>query len=120
MSMRLDALYESIVEVEELIADATLKRDGIEEDAISLKNIYQILKTFVKIYDIMDDKDRKTLLATLVKNIDIYANDEGAGIPLKSIEFNFPVYKEGEEVRRVFWETQASVETLVCLKRQIQ
>ena len=119
MSMRLDALYESIVEVEELIADATLKRDGIEEDAISLKNIYQILKTFVKIYDIMDDKDRKTLLATLVKNIDIYANDEGAGIPLKSIEFNFPVYKEGEEVRRVFWETQASVESVVCLTRRL-
>ena len=94
------------------------KRSGTFKYALSLKNIYQILKTFVKIYDIMDDKDRKTLLATLVKNIDIYANDEGAGIPLKSIEFNFPVYKEGEEVRRVFWETQASVETLVQLSHK--
>ena len=72
----------------------------------------------MKIYDIMDDKDRKTLLVTLVKSIDIYANDEGVDIPLKSIDFNFPVYKDGEEVRRVFWEVQPSVETLVQLSHK--
>lgn len=25
-------------------------------------------------------------------------------MPLKSIEFNFPIYRDGQEVRRLLWE----------------
>ena len=118
MTQRLDGLYDSIVEVEQLIAEATLKRNGIEEDAISLQNIYEILKTFGEIYDIIDDKERKTIINMLVKTVEIYANDEGAVRPLKAIEFSFPMYKNGELVKRVVWEARPKVETLVQLSHK--
>lgn len=35
-------------------------------------------------------------------------------MPLKSIEFNFPIYIDGKEVRKVLWEKGNTVET-VCL-----
>ena len=35
-------------------------------------------------------------------------------MPLKSIEFNFPIYRDGKEVRKVLWERGNTVET-VCL-----
>lgn len=31
---------------------------------------------------------------------------------------DFPLYKGGKEVRKIFWETQSSVETLVCLSQK--
>ena len=37
---------------------------------------------------------------------------------MKSIEFNFPVYVNNEEVNKVLWEKDSSFETLVSLKRR--
>lgn len=119
MSLRLDSLYETMVDLEELIEDAKLRKQGIEMESISLENIYEILRTFEEIYDIMDDKEQKTLITYLIKEIQINPNDQNDCVmPLKSIEFNFPLYKGGKEVRKIFWETQSSVETLVCLVRK--
>ena len=36
-------------------------------------------------------------------------------MPLKSIEFNFPIYIDGKEVRKVLWERGNTVETVVQL-----
>ena len=41
-----------------------------------------------------------------------YPNGESE-MPLKSIEFNFPIYRDGKEVRKVLWERGNTVET-VC------
>ena len=54
----------------------------------------------------------------LVESIGIYANDEGVDRPLKAIEFSFPMYKNGERIKRMIWEAQSKVETLVCLARK--
>ena len=119
MSLRLDSLYETMVDLEELIEDAKLRKQGIEMESISLENIYEILRTFEEIYDIMDDKEQKTLITYLIKEIQINPNDQNDCVmPLKSIEFNFPLYKGGKEVRKIFWETQSSVESVVCLTRR--
>lgn len=40
-------------------------------------------------------------------------------MPLKSIEFNFPIYIDGKEVRRVLWESGNTVETVVQLFKKI-
>ena len=39
-------------------------------------------------------------------------------MPLKSIEFNFPIYRDGQEVRRLLWEKGNTVETVVLLSRK--
>ena len=44
------------------------------------------------------------------KEIQIYPHGESE-MPLKSIEFNFPIYRDGKEVRKILWESGNSVET---------
>ena len=36
---------------------------------------------------------------------------------MKSIEFNFPIYGDGQEVRRLLWEKGNTVESIVLLSK---
>ena len=82
-------------------------------EAITLDNIYKLMLNFGKLYDIISDEEKKSLITYLIKEIQIYPNGESE-MPLKSIEFNFPIYRDGQEVRRLLWEKGNTVET-VCL-----
>ena len=113
MTLRLDALYDTIVELEERIEDAKLRKSSIEMETITLDNIYKLMLNFGKLYDIISDEEKKSLITYLIKEIQIYPNGESEQ-PLKSIEFNFPIYRDGQEVRRLLWEKGNTVEA-VCL-----
>ena len=110
MTLRLDALYDTIVELEERIEDAKLRKSSIEMETITLDNIYKLMLNFGKLYDIISDEEKKSLITYLIKEIQIYPNGESEQ-PLKSIEFNFPIYRDGQEVRRLLWEKGNTVET---------
>ena len=114
MTLRLDALYDTIVELEERIEDAKLRKSSIEMETITLDNIYKLMLNFGKLYDIISDEEKKSLITYLIKEIQIYPNGESEQ-PLKSIEFNFPIYRDGQEVRRLLWEKGNTVETSVRL-----
>lgn len=116
MTLRLDALYDTIVELEERIEDAKLRKSSIEMETITLDNIYKLMLNFGKLYDIISDEEKKSLITYLIKEIQIYPNGESEQ-PLKSIEFNFPIYRDGQEVRRLLWEKGNTVETIVLLFR---
>ena len=116
MTLRLDGLYDTIVELEERIEDAKLRRSSIEMEAITLENVYKIMKNFGKLYAIMSDEEKKSVISYLIKEIQIYPNGESE-MPLKSIEFNFPIYRDGKEVRKVLWERGNTVETVVLLSK---
>ena len=118
MTLRLDGLYDTIVELEERIEDAKLRRSSIEMEAITLDNIYKLMLNFGKLYDIISDEEKKSLITYLIKEIQIYPNGESE-MPLRSIEFNFPIYRDGQEVRRLLWEKGNTVETVVLLVRKI-
>ena len=117
MTLRLDGLYDTIVELEERIEDAKLRRSSIEMEAITLENVYKIMKNFGKLYAIMSDEEKKSVISYLIKEIQIYPNGESE-MPLKSIEFNFPIYRDGKEVRKVLWERGNTVETVALLSRE--
>lgn len=118
MTLRLDGLYDTIVELEERIEDAKLRRSSIEMEAITLDNIYKILLNFGKLYDRISDEEKKSIITYLIKEIQIYPNGESE-MPLKSIEFNFPIYRNGREIRRLLWEKGNTVET-VCLLSKLK
>ncbi len=117
MTLRLDALYDTIVELEERIEDAKLRKSSIEMETITLDNIYKLMLNFGKLYDIISDEEKKSLITYLIKEIQIYPNGESEQ-PLKSIEFNFPIYRDGQEVRRLLWEKGNTVETVVLMSRK--
>ena len=116
MTIRLDGLYDIIVELEEKIEDAKLKRRSVEMNAITLDNVYRLMINFEKMYDRINDEERKALVSSLIKEIQIYPRDE-AEVPLKSIFFNFPVFKDEEEVQELLWDKDTHVETVVLMSR---
>ena len=118
MTIRLDGLYDTIVELEERIEDAKLRRSSIEMEAITLENVYRIMENFSKLYAIISDEEKKSLVSYLIKEIQIYPNGTSDRI-LKSIEFNFPIYRDGREIRKLLWENGNTVETVVTLSRKI-
>lgn len=117
MTLRLDALYDTIVEIEEKVEDAKLRRKSVEAEFITMENIYKILEHFGELYDIISDDEKKELIATLVKEIQIYPEGE-SDTPLESMKFNFPVYKDGQEVNEIFLNKRTNVETLAVLSRK--
>ena len=119
MTTRLNGLYETIYEIEEAIEDALLRKKAFEEEKMTLEKIREILVTFDKVYDIMDESEKKDVLAGLVKEVHINANDTGAKTLLRKIIFNFPVYYNGDnDAHQILWERDGDVETLVCLTRK--
>ena len=110
MTIRLDGLYDTIVELEERIEDAKLRRSSIEMEAITLENVYRIMENFSKLYAIISDEEKKSLVSYLIKEIQIYPNGTSDRI-LKSIEFNFPIYRDGREIRKLLWENGNTVDS---------
>ena len=114
MTLRLDGLYDIIVELEEKIEDVLLRRKAVEQDAITLENIYTLLANFDIVFDKITDDEKKSLISSLIKEIEIFPRDE-AELPLKSILFNFPVYKDGEDACDFLWDKSTTVSTCaVC------
>jgi len=117
MTLRLDGLYDIIVDLEKCIEDAKLRRNAVEMKAITLDNIYKIMQNFGKLYAIISEEEKKSLISYLVKEVQIYPKDESEQ-PLKSIEFNFPIYLDGKEVRELLWESGNTVESVVLITRK--
>lgn len=119
MTLRLDSLYDVIVELEEKIEDARLRRDAIKQQAITLENIYKIMVNFDCVYNIINDEEKRNVVTALIKEIEIYRNDESE-YPLKRIGLNFPVFKDGGEVTELLWDKGNTVETcylmLECIR----
>ncbi|WP_279121853.1 recombinase family protein [Holdemania filiformis] len=118
MTLRLDGLYDTICELEEKIQDAYLIKEAIENEKVTLENIYKILKNFGLLYDKMNDEEKRNIIAYLIKEVQIYPVGE-SDVPLKSIEFNFPFYQDGKEVNRLLWEKENDVETVIMLSHKI-
>ena len=117
MTKRLDSLYDLMIEVEERIEDAKLKKNAVEMQTISLENIYAIMQKFSELYDIITDEEKKAIVQYLIKEIQIYPKSESS-TPLKSIEFNFPIFYDGEISNKFLLEMGKHDETVVCLTRK--
>ena len=115
MTLRLDSLYDVIVELEEKIEDARLRRDAIKQQAITLENIYKIMVNFDCVYNIINDEEKRNVVTALIKEIEIYRNDESE-YPLKRIGLNFPVFKDGGEVTELLWDKGNTVEAWHILR----
>ena len=114
MTIRLDGLYDIIVELEEKIEDAKLRRQSVERDAITLDNVYKLMINFERVYDRINDEERKSLVSSLIKEIQIYPRGE-TEVPLKAISFNFPVYKDGHEVQELLWDKSTHVSSCALM-----
>jgi DNA invertase Pin-like site-specific DNA recombinase len=120
MNRRLDNLYDTIYELEDKIEEAYAKRKSIEMSAITIDNVYKVLLNFDRVYDRLNDEEKKTMIQGFIKEIQIYPKEEQAKYkhPIRNITFNFPIIINGEEVDKISWENGNTVETCVLLSRK--
>lgn len=69
------------------------------------------------VYNIINDEEKRNVVTALIKEIEIYRNDESE-YPLKRIGLNFPVFKDGGEVTELLWDKGNTVETVVLLSHK--
>ena len=69
------------------------------------------------VYNIINDEEKRNVVTALIKEIEIYRNDESE-YPLKRIGLNFPVFKDGGEVTELLWDKGNTVETVMSLVQQ--
>ena len=83
-----------IEETERLLIDAKAKKKTIEEDKLTGDNIYRVLMCFSKLYNAMNDEERRDLMQSLIGEIHIHEEPQENGQWLKAIRFRLPVISE--------------------------
>ena len=111
---RLYSTYDRIESIETDLQEARSKKAAIEADKLTADNIYQILLNFEKLYDIMDEKERRRLMVVLVDEIQIHEERQPNGQWLKSIRFKLPII---DQDMAISLDNGESVETVVLLSK---
>ncbi len=68
--------YDNIADYESLIEDARMRKNGVQMNAITIDNVYKYLMFFEKLYDRMNDGERKQLLESFVLAVYIYEEEQ--------------------------------------------
>ncbi|CYY23727.1 recombinase family protein [Streptococcus suis] len=97
ISKRIDKIYDTIEDAETKLASYLKKEEILKENRISSKNIVTILSNFDKIFEKMDQREKRNLVECLISEIHIYEQRKANGQWLKSIKFKLPVIKESFE-----------------------
>ena len=116
MNNRLNKIYEEIYNIEDMIIDCEKKKEASKQDVLTKENVFKMLLVFDKIFDKMNDADKRKLLESMIAEVHLHPKDtwqEGKN-PIKEIKYAFPVSQEVMEALR---ENVASVETVVLLSK---
>ena len=113
---RLYKTYDKIEEAEELLVSAKTKRRSLLADKITGDNIYKALIFFDKLYDKMNEAEKREFLSQLVDNVQIYEERKENGQWLKSIEFKLPII---EKEFTLSLDNDTQNETVVLLSKGV-
>lgn len=91
MTSRLDSLYDVIAQIEYQIQDVDLRIKAVEEEKLTLDNIYSLLNNFDILFDKVSQEEKRSLISSLIKEIEIFPKGESDFI-VKSILFRFPLF----------------------------
>lgn len=108
---RLYKTYDKIEEMEVSLVAAKAKERSILSDKISGDNIYKALVFFDRMYDNMNEAERREFIEQLIEKVEVYDERQSNGQWLKAIEFKLPII---EHDMKLSLDNGDSVET-VCL-----
>ena len=109
---RLYKTYDKIEETEISLVAAKAKRRSILSDKVSGDNIYKALVFFDKMYDIMDEAEKRDFVTQLIQKVEVYEERQPNGQWLKAIEFKLPII---EHDMKLSLDNGDSVETVALL-----
>ena len=77
------------------MADAKAKRAAASKSALTTEIIYKQLMCFDRIYDKMDDTEKRALVESMIDEVTLYTQEERAAMTdtvyVKDIKYSFPV-----------------------------
>ena len=111
---RLYRNYDKIEEAENLLASAKAKRRSILADKVTGDNIYKALIFFDKMYDKLNEAEKREFLTQLISEVQVYEESKPNGQWLKSIEFKLPIIEHDMELSL---DNGSQIETIVALHR---
>ena len=117
MQNRINSLYDEIAEATENLETVQTQIKAIKEQKISQKRIFEFLELFDIIYNEFTEFEKKEFLHSFIKKIEIYPEPLENGQILKSIQFRFPVYYQGNEADIFIPNFENTVETIAVLER---
>ena len=88
LNNRLDDLYDVINELEVKINSLTVKIASAELGKITKDKIFEILHSFDKLYEVMDDDEKKKTITGIISSINTYETPIGNNY-IKSIKLKF-------------------------------
>mgnify|MGYP000151175215 CR=1 FL=1 len=97
-----------------MIIDCEKKKEAAKQDVLTKENVFKMLLVFDKIFDKMNDVDKRKLIESMIAEVHLHPKgtwQEGKN-PIKEIRYAFPVSQEVMEALR---ENVALVETVVKL-----
>ena len=100
---RLCMVIEDIAEMEARIEYLNEQMENAQSLEDAKAGIYDFLKHFEEIYDMMEDEDKRDFLKSFISSIELYPKEQGKkGQWIKTIHFLFPMQqKDGEMYRSV-------------------
>ena len=118
MQNRMDSLYDEIAEANSTLETLQMQINGIREQQISQQRVYEFLEMFDIMCDEFTEVEKKEFFNSFIKCIEIHPQPLENGQILKSIQFRFPVYYQGNEVDTFFPKSEKTVETVCLLTRK--
>lgn len=118
MHDRLDNLYDKIGDIDDQLQDVNEKIRMAYENQITSKQVYQILTCFDRIYFEMTDLEKKEFFRNFIDEIELYSERQSDGRIVKQINFNFPVYYNGNEGNAIRLPDENTVETVCLLSKK--
>ena len=91
---RLYRMYDKIENTENLLITARAKKMAIEAEKLTGDNIYKVLIYFDKLYDAMNEQEKRQIMEALISEIQIYEERQPNGQWLKSLKFKLPIIDE--------------------------
>lgn len=118
LQKRIDSMYEKIEDAEKVLQEAKMKKQAIMSEMITGENIYKLLISFDRFYDIMSEGDKRDFLMALISEIQIHEDKQENGQWLKSIKFNFPMIQDDGKITEIGLDNFGHNETVVGLQRK--
>lgn len=112
---RLNKMYDYIEDTENKINECKSRKRTIEAEKLTGDNVYKMLIYFDRVYDTMEDEDKRNFLCTLISEIQVYEEEQPNGQWLKSIKFKLPLI---EEDMKLSLDNDKHVETVALLRKR--
>lgn len=118
LSRRLDEAFDAVEDADEKVKDCEARIESVKKQKMTKESVYESLRLFAKLYDKMNDHQKKSFVNSFIDSIDLYPNKgRKNGCVIKMIHFKFPVSYGGMEVYDVMPPLESSDETVALLSK---